>query len=452
MSDRFLMCCVTLMCLSYSAYSQADDLTTIVARALDRDAELAQARAADVAARQAIPIARAALLPQVSGGWGRGYNEIKTDGFPNQHYWQSGWTVQATQPLFDWSKWTAYQQADYIAAQGTVALARARQSAMLKAVRAYFDELAAEDELTRTTDYLAAIDNQREQVRRKRAAGEATLIDQRDVEVTREQAQIQQADAQQDLALKRRMVEQISGTAFATLASLPAVMPLPRLNPDNPDAWSDQARASGYDVQAKQLELEIARMESKKARAAHYPVVALTGSYTPAGAASGYARPTTTTTAMLQITIPLYSGGEVQARLKQTLALEDSAQQSVEAASMKAEASARENYAQYFKARVRADSLARLLGTSRDALAATQQGLIVGSRTQVDVLRAIDMVDTTRRDLTRSRYEAIVALLQLKADAASLDWEDIQQANALLSDAKLRAGLSEQHAPHALAP
>jgi outer membrane protein len=452
MLDRLKACCCIALCLLYSAYSHADDLTTLVARALDRDAELAQARAADIAARQAIPIARAALLPQVSGGWGRGYNEIKTDDFPNQHYWQSGWTVQATQPLFDWSKWTAYQQADYIAAQGTVALASAQQSAMLKAVRAYFDELAAEDELARATDYLAAIDDQREQVRRKRAAGEATLIDQRDVDVTREQAQIQQIDAQQDVALKRRMVEQVSGQAFASLASMPALTPLPHLNPDNADVWSDQARASGYEVQAKQLEMEIARMESKKARAAHYPVVALTGSYTPAGAASGYSRPTTTTTAMLQVTIPIYSGGELQARLKQTLALEDSAQQSVEAASMRAEASAREHYAQYFKARARADSLSRLLGTSRDALAATQQGLIVGSRTQVDVLRAIDTVATTRRDLTRSRYEAIVALLQLKADAASLSWEDIQQANALLTTASLRADLSEQRAPHVQVP
>ncbi|WP_269750723.1 TolC family protein [Candidatus Burkholderia verschuerenii] len=63
---------------------------------------------------------------------------------------------------------------------------------------------------------------------------------------------------------------------------------------------------------------------------------------------------------------------------------------------------------------------------------ATEQGFKVGSRTQVDVLRALDTVYTSQRDLARSRYEAIVALLQLKADVASLDMQDIAQANALL--------------------
>ncbi len=236
------------------------------------------------------------------------------DGFPRQSYWQNGWTVQASQPLFDWSKWTAYQQADFVAAQGTVKLAAAQQSAMLRAVCAYFDELAAEDELRRTTDYLAAIDAQREQVQKKRAAGEATLIDERDVDVAREQAQIQQMDAQQDFAIKRRAVQQVSGQSFDSLAALRAGVDLPRVTPENPDLWADQARTSGYDVQAKQLDRKIAQMDSKKARAAHYPVVSVTGTYTPAGAAAGYSRPTTT--AMLQVMIPIFSGGEIQARLR----------------------------------------------------------------------------------------------------------------------------------------
>ncbi|KND62214.1 Type I secretion outer membrane protein, TolC precursor [Candidatus Burkholderia verschuerenii] len=344
-------------CCLFATTARADDLMTIVQHTLDYDKDVGQARGDFEAAKQAIPIARAALLPQIGGGWGCSYNEIKMDGFPRQHYWQNGWTVQATQPLFDWSKWTAYQQADYVAAQGTVKLAAAQQTAMLRAVRAYFDELAAEDELARTQDYLAAIDTQRDQIRKKRAAGEATLIDERDVDVAREQAQIQQVDAQQDLAMKRRMVQQVSGQPTASLNSLSGGTALPGVTPENPDVWADQARSSGYDVQAKQLEREIARMDSTKARAAHYPVVSVNGSYTPAGAASGYSRPTTTTTAMLQVMIPIYSGGEIQARLKQTLALEDKAEQALESAAVQSEGAARDSYATFLKARVRASSL-----------------------------------------------------------------------------------------------
>jgi outer membrane protein len=142
--------------------------------------------------------------------------------------------------------------------------------------------------------------------------------------------------------------------------------------------------------------------------------------------------PTTTTTAMLQVMVPIFSGGEIQAKLRQTVALEQKGEQALESASVQAEGAARDSYAQYLKARVRSTSLDHLVATSRDTRAATEQGLKAGSRTQVDVLRTIESLYTAQRDLMRSRYEAIVALLQLKADVASLGFDDIAQANALL--------------------
>jgi outer membrane protein len=264
--------------------ARAEDLSAIVDKTLGHDAELAQARAAYEAAKQAIPVARAALLPQVAGGWGRTYNRIDVEDFPRQSYWQSGWMVNVSQPLFDWSKWTAFKQSDYVAARGVTDLAGAQQGAMLRAVKAYFEELASEDELKRTIDYGAAIEAQAQEISRKRAAGEATLIDVRDAEVAREQAQLQRLDAQEELFIKRRAVESVSGQPFTALAALPGVLPLPRLSPESAEVWVDEARSRGYEVQSRQLDWEIAKLDTQKARAAGYPVVNLTGSYTPAGA------------------------------------------------------------------------------------------------------------------------------------------------------------------------
>jgi outer membrane protein len=436
MRSRSIHAILLAGCLTWASTSYAEDLMTIVQRTLSYDAEVGQARADYDAARQAIPIARAGLLPQVSGGWARAYNAIKTDDFPSQHYWQSGWTVQATQPLLDWSKWTAYQQADYVAALGTVKLAAAQQAAMLRAVRVYFDELAAEDEVTRAREYLAAIDAQRNRVRKLRAAGEATLIDERDVDLAYDQAQIQSNDAEQDRAVRRRRVQQTSGEPFVSLTGLSRATPVPVMSPESADVWADRARADAYGVQSTRFDWEIAKMESKKTRAGHYPVVALTGSYTPAGAASGYSRPTTTTTAMLQVTIPIFSGGETQARLKQSLALEDKARMALESASLQAEGAARDSFAAYIKARMRANALAALDTASLDALDATEQGFKAGSRTQTDIVRALDTMYSIRRDSMQARYQAITSLLQLKGDVAALDLEDIERVNVLLEPMK----------------
>jgi outer membrane protein len=68
----------------------------------------------------------------------------------------------------------------------------------------------------------------------------------------------------------------------------------------------------------------------------------------------------------------------------------------------------------------------------RETLAATRVGYKVGTRTSTDVLRAIDMLYATQRDLSAARYDALVALIQLKADASMLSLSDVVQINAVL--------------------
>ena len=423
---------IALACAAHASAATAVDLLTVAGQAVDHDADLAASRAGSRAAQQARPKARAALLPQLAGGWGRAYNSTSIDGFPRDTYWQNGWTVTLTQRVFDWGSWTAYRQADLVGARGTVDAARAQQSAILQAVRAYFDELAAEDELARANDYTAALDQHIDQLHRRQAAGEATVIDLQEAEAAREQAQLQQLDARSDLQLRRLSLEQITGQPFVGLSRLSDTALMPRLSPDNLESWATQAESHDYLVQLKQIDRRIAQFDVEKARARNLPVVNLTASHTPAGAASGYSRPTTTTTAMLSVTIPIFEGGETDAIIDESLALEDKAQDELQGATRVAGATARENWSRFHDGVTRVDALVRLAQTSRAALAATQVGYKVGSRTSTDVLRAADSFYANRRDLIRARYTAIVALLQLKAATATLDMNEVARVNGLL--------------------
>lgn len=419
-------------CATHMSAAAAVDLLTVAERAADHDADLAASRAGSKAARQALPKARAALLPRIEGGWGRAYNNIKMEGFPGESYWQNGWTVSLTQPVFDWSLWTAYRQADFVGARGAVDAARAEQSAILQAVRAYFDELAAEDEQARANDYAAALELHLDQLHRRQAAGEATVIDLQEAQAAREQAQLQQLDARSDLELRQLSLEHITGQPFAALSRLSDAATMPRISPENRESWVAQAEAHDYLVQLKQIDKRIAAFEVEKARARHLPVVSVTASHTPAGAGAGYSRPTTTSSAMLSVTIPIFEGGETDAIIDETLALEDKAQDELLGATRVAAATARENWARFRDGVARVESLTRLVQTSRATLAATQTGYKVGSRTSTDVLRASESLYSNRRDLIRARYTAIVALLQLKAATATLDLNEVARVNELL--------------------
>ncbi|MGF6568377.1 outer membrane protein [Paraburkholderia sp. GAS333] len=419
-------------CAMQMSAAAAVDLLTVAEQAADHDADLAASRAGSKAARQALPKARAALLPRIEGGWGRAYNNIKTEGFPGESYWQNGWTVSLTQPVFDWSLWTTYRQADFVGARGAVEAARAEQSAILQAVRAYFDELAAEDEQARANDYTAALELHLDQLHRRQSAGEATVIDLQEAEAAREQAQLQQLDARSDLELRRLSLEHITGQPFVALSRLSDAATMPRISPENRESWVAQAEAHDYVVQLKQIDKRIAAFEVEKARARHLPVVSVTASHTPAGAGAGYSRPTTTSSAMLSVTIPIFEGGETDAIIDETLALEDKAQDELLGATRVAGATARENWARFRDSLARVESLTRLVQTSRATLAATQTGYKVGSRTSADVLRASESLYSNRRDLIRARYTAIVALLQLKAATATLDLNEVARVNELL--------------------
>ena len=423
---------VALACAASSGKAAAVDLLAVAEQAVDHDADLAASRAGSRAAREALPKARAALLPRVEGGWGRAYNSVGVDGFPRDSYWQNGWTVSLTQPVFDWSLWTTYRQADLVGARGALDAARAEQSAILRAVRAYFDELAAEDELARANDYTAALELHLDQLHRRQAAGEATVIDLQEAETAREQAQLQQLDARSDLQLRRLSLEHITGQPFVALSRLPDTARMPRISPDNPESWVGQAEAHDYQVQLKQIDQRIATFDVEKARARNLPVVNVTASHTPAGAGAGYSRPTTTTTAMLSVTIPIFEGGETDAIIDESQALEDKAQEELLAARRVAVATARENWLRFSDGVAWVDSLTHLVQSSRAALSATQVGYKVGSRTSTDVLRASETLYTSRRDLIRARYAVIVALLQLKAATATLDLDEVARVNGLL--------------------
>lgn len=413
--------------------ARAADLLAVVMQAVDRDADLAQAGDDAAIARFAVSEARGSLLPRVDVGWARAYNQISVDGYPRVTYWQSGWTVQLTQPLFDWSRWVEYRKAGAADEGGRLRVAERMQTAILQASAAYFDELAAEDELARASAYAAAVADQQALTTRLRTAREATAIDQREVDALLDAAQLEQADARDKVQTQRRVLERLTGRPFASTPPREAGrlrFALPCIVPDDPQPWIDQARAMNYRVQSAQIDVHKADLDVEAARAQRYPVVNLNADVTPAGAAGGYSRPSTTAVAMLSIVVPLYRGGEINARVGKARAGRDKADHALLAAVRAAESSAADGYARVDRGRARVERLAKLADANRARLDATRIGFRTGSRTNMDVLRAIDALYAGQRDLLRAHYDTMKAFLELKASTATLGLDDIAAMNA----------------------
>ena len=85
------------------------------------------------------------------------------------------------------------------------------------------------------------------------------------------------------------------------------------------------------------------------------------------------------------------------------------------------------------------DSVARLgavqdqLSSLQTSLEAVRKGHEIGTRSNVDLLNAIQSVSSAERDLNNARHDHVLARMQLKYAAGVLDESALGELNALLT-------------------
>jgi outer membrane protein len=142
---------------------------------------------------------------------------------------------------------------------------------------------------------------------------------------------------------------------------------------------------------------------------------------------------TTSASLGVRLAMPLYSGGSIDNRIRETVSLQEQARNNLEAARRGVAQSTRQAFfgVQSGQAQVRALEAAE--SSSKLALEATQLGYRVGVRVNLDVLNAQTQLFTTQRDLSRARYDVVVNGLRLRQAAGTLQPSDVSAVNALLA-------------------
>jgi len=206
--------------------------------------------------------------------------------------------------------------------------------------------------------------------------------------------------------------------------------------PDDVDVWVTTADQVHPAIRRARLGLEIAQLETERARAAEGVTVDLVGSVGAtrlAGTATTTPGTTTSGAIGLQLKLPLYTGGATQNRIKETLSLEDKARNDLDAARRGVAQGTRVAFLGLKSGRAQVNALEAAESSSKLALDATQLGYKVGVRVNIDVLNAQTQLNVTQRDLARARYDVIVNGLRLRQAAGELRPEDVNAVNALLA-------------------
>ena len=432
-----------------AAGAQAQSLTEVVQAARTVDATYLGARSNADAVHYRYEQSRSVHLPtaglQVQAGrsdataptiGGNGTGTAVID--ETQKTTSLGATVNAQQNLFNRANDLTIDQAQKNEQIAQSQLAQADQDLIVRVAQAYFNVLAAADALNSVQGNSKAIGEQLASARRNFEVGNATITDTREAEARADLARSKQIAAENDLLVAKVTLDQLVGRNG--VVPHPLVLPavLPPVVPSQVSDWVTLAESDSQALKQARLGLEVAELQTSKARAGHLPTLVANANYGRSrahesidgfGSFTGNSR---NSGVSVTLNVPIFSGFLIQNQVNEAAALERKARTDADGIHNNVVLVTRTAFvgAQTQAAQVKA--LEAAVASSKLALDATQLGYKVGVKVNLDVLNAQSQLYQTQTDAAGARYQYLVSQLKLRQAAGNLTTNDLLPIDALL--------------------
>ncbi len=418
---------VMLLGLGLASGAWAEDLLEVYDQARSADPQRAAADAQRGVQREAAVQARAALLPQ----WQLGASDSRTqaDGSRVQ-----GLSSSLSQVLLDLGRLRSWDAERTLESAQDARVRAAEQALCARVARAYFGVLSAQAALSTAQTNENTYATQVAQAQSRFDAGLAAQLDIEQARTYHALARGSTVQARQALADAREALAQITGRLPGALRPLAAELPALPPQPQQPEAWVDQALQANPNLLALSLGVQAGEQRIDAARAAHWPTVSAavdSGRYSGPGVAD-IDRGRSQTQLAVRLSVPLFAGGATESQVRQARFQRDTLQQDLEAARR---ALVRETQAQYQAVLAGVELLqsTQAAVTAADrALASTRTGQALGTRTMTDLLLAIQTQAAAQNAHDQARHGYVLSRLLLQQAAGSLGLAELEAVNRLL--------------------
>ncbi|MBY8073809.1 outer membrane channel protein TolC [Vibrio fluvialis] len=422
-----------------SATASADDLAQIYDQAKQNDPQLLSAAAQRDAAFEAINSSRSSLLPQINLTAGYNINRSDVD-LRDSDKLSAG--INFSQELYDRSSWVSLDTAEKQARQADAQYANSQQSLMLRVAQAYFDVLSAQDNLEFVRAEKAAVGRQLEQTKQRFEVGLSAITDVHDAQAQYDTVLADEVLAENSLINSYESLREITGQEHTNLSILDTNRFSTSRTTESMEALIEQAQEKNLSLLSARISQDVAKDNISLASSGHLPSLTLDGGYNYGreyndnySSYDNYHENNDFNIA-LNLTVPLYSGGNVSSQTKQAEYAYVAASQDLEASyrSVVKNVRAYNNNINASIGSVRAYEQSVI--SAQSALDATEAGFDVGTRTIVDVLDATRTLYSVKKNLSDARYSYIINVLQLRQAVGTLSEQDIIDVNAGLKAIK----------------
>jgi len=456
---------LALLCV-IGRQAAAVNLLEIYTRALDSDPLWQQAGYTRLAIRENKTQAILNLLPiDVTANKnfiGIGGETIRTPAFAS---------ANLSLNLFSWDNWVALKSADSTVAQGEANYVAAAQNLIQRVSQQYFAVLAAQDTLEANQSALQSVQIQLDQADQRYRVGLIAITDVELARASRDSTSAAVIAAKRALATQEDLLRAITNETYRELAGPRDDMPLLAPDPASEDEWVTIAMGQNASLIASRLASDIAHDNLLTTYGGHLPTINVSVSRNWAlehgnfnGASPAVAQdaligsvnglPTVVDTNDLfwsvGISVPIFTGGATQSKVRQARYTWDAAKSGLEFTSRQTEEQTRDAYQGLISQIAQVKALQQAVESERVALQATEAGYQVGAKTVVDVLTARASLLQDDTNFAVAKYSYLNDLVSLRLAAGNLDRGTIEQINSWLIEP--RPGLPSVPAPAPIAP
>src|SRR5688572_14761169 len=326
------------VCVAFAApAARAESLLELYESARVYDATWQSAKAQYDANLFRAEQAKAGILPSANLGAGvtRSNFESIRPPAPERNFTSQSATLSASQPLYRPANFATYQQGKRQVELAQAQLVAASQDLIIRVSQAYFDVLAAQDTLAFVQAQKTAVGEQLASAKRNFEVGTSTITDTREAQARHDLVVAQEIAAENDLRVKKLALDALVGKPDVKPNPLAVPVNVPAPEPADVNVWVQQGEENSPSIQQAKTAVEIAQLETEKAKAGHKPTVDLTASYNVARNPSGsvttaLANRTDTRSVGVSFNLPLFAGFATQNRIRETLSLEEKAQADLE--------------------------------------------------------------------------------------------------------------------------
>ncbi|RSC29043.1 peptidase [Pseudomonas putida] len=420
--------------------AQALDLSDAYALALRNDPTLHAAIAERDAGVENLAIGRAGLLPNLSYRYNRARNDSEVtqrsqlgDVTSQRDYRSYSSTLTLQQPLFDYAVWSDYRRGVAQAALADERLRGRGQEMMVRVFSAYSEALFADEQIALAQAQRRTYAEQLQLNERLLKNGEGTRTDVLETRARYELAQAQEIEAGDNLDAALRSLQAITGEAMNAedLAPMLPALAVQPLVPARFEPWRDLAVAHNAELASQRHALDVADQGVERQRAGHLPSLSayVSKGISSSSSESTYNQRYDTDSVGIQLSVPLFAGGGVSARVRQAQAERDGLQFQVDAQVSDTLNQLRRqfNLCASSTAKIRAYGMA--VNAASALVEATRRSVQGGERVNLDVLDAEQQLYGARRDLAQARHEYLRAWVQLRYLAGVLDAKDVEILN-----------------------